>query len=521
MSSLVTTLTLLAVLFGVGCILLGAALLRLRGTVRRLRTTLDTARAEMDTRARRRAERLAAEARAELEAEFERRLKRLERREREVERRRAALAERRSRLEERAARLDGRAEELSERATALDARAAALDEREQRVADGEQALRAELEKVAGLTAEEARERLIGEVEREVRDEIARVVERAEREARASAERRARALVIDAMGSIRNAVAGEATVSVVRLPSDEMKGRVIGREGRNIRALELATGVDLLVDDTPEAILLSCWDPRRRTIAARALQKLVEDGRIHPARIEEVVAKTREEVEEEARARGEETAYELGITGLHERLVLLVGRLAFITAGGRTLLARSTEVALLAGAIADELGLGGEALRRAGLLHEIARADDAPLLAHPAVASAEVAARYGERPEVTDPIRALAQPADAPRRPGGVVLATARRLALARPGARHHNLQRHMDRLRGIEKLALAHPGVERAMAVRAGRQLRVHVRASEASDEDARLLARRLAKEIERRSDFNGSIRVIVIRETRAIAYAV
>lgn len=445
----------------------------------------------------------------------------VQRRETDLARRQNDVVERRNRLEERTAALDARAEELAERAGALDARAAEQDEREGALSAAEASIRRRLEEVAQLDTASARQRLLAEVEAEIRNETSRLVQKADEQARASAEMRAREMVLGAMASLRGSVTSEGTITVVHLPSDEMKGRVIGREGRNIRALEHATGVDLLVDDTPRAILLSSWDPLRRTIAARALQKLVEDGRIHPARIEEVVEKTREETDAEARERGEAVVYELGLTGLHERLVLLLGRLSFIHDQGRTLLMRAREVAMVAGELAEELRLSGEALRRAGLFHEIARADKVPLATHPALASADLVTRFGENPAVANPIRALAQPSDAPRTPEGVVLGTSRRVVLSRPGTRDVNVQRHLDRLADVEQLALAYEGIDRAAAVRAGRELRVHVRADQIPDEDTVLLARRMALEIEKRIDYPGQIRVTVIRETRAVSYAV
>ncbi len=456
-----------------------------------------------------------------LQKEHKRRLGELQRREGDVKAKRQDIAERRGRLDERAAELDGRAEELAKRAHDLDTRAGAIETRESELENAEAQLRAKLEEVAGLSEEVAKERLLAEVGEEIQGEVARMIQKADRQARLAAEDRARDATLVAMSAVRGRVAGEGTITIVQLPSDEMKGRIIGREGRNIRALEHATGVDLLVDDTPQAILLSSWDPLRRTIAARALRVLVEDGRIHPARIEEVVEKTRVEADEEARERGETAAFELGVTGLHERLMLLLGRLGFSTVHGHSLLQRSREVAQFAGMLADELTESGDTLRRAGLLHAIARAEKEPLLAHPAVASADIAQRFGEAPEVTGPIRALAQPADAPRTPEGVLLVTARRLVLSRPGGRNENLQRHMDRLDDVEKLATARDGIERAVAVRAGRELRVHVRGEDFRDDESLLLARELALDIERKIDYPGQIRVLVIRETRAVSYAV
>ena len=476
---------------------------------------------QVESRVRRRVTRELKREESRLKTDFAQRGEELKSRESDLKRRRVEMGERRARLEERAANLDGRAEELAARAGELDTRSASLTERERRISGLEEQARHRLEQIADLTSEKARQQLLSEIEHEISGEVARSIQKADRAARARAESEARDLVLRAMSSLKVSSAGEGTVSLVKLPSDEMKGRIIGREGRNIRALEHSLGVDLMVDDTPSAILLSAWDPLRRTIAARSLQKLVEDGRIHPARIEEVVAKTREEADTEAREKGESAAFELQLTDLHERLVLLLGRLSFVTDHGQNVLRRSTEVALLAGAIGDELRIDGDVLRRAGLLHEIARADKEPIKSHSAIASADLASRFGELPTVTDSIRALAQPPDAPRTPHGVVLSSARRLALARPGARNDNLQRHMDRLKEVETLALGHDGVEAAVAVRGGRELRVHVRSSGFDDEQARRKARDLAREIEKKIDYSGSIRVLVIRETRAVSYAV
>ncbi|GAB4371430.1 MAG: ribonuclease Y [Acidobacteriota bacterium] len=519
MSEPATTATIvgLAVLAAV----LAGALFLARRRAAQLEQRLERTRREQETTLRERLRRRMRREEQRLRREIDERRAEVERRAREVDEARSELATLRERLDERRAGLDDRAEELTSRARELEQRARALDEREQQLAGFEQTARRKLEEIAGLSEEQARSQLLSRVEQEAQADVARVLAKADEQARASAEERARELVLEAMAGIRGAVAGEGTISVVRLPSDEMKGRVIGREGRNIRALELATGVDLLVDDTPEAILLSSWDPLRRAIAVRALGKLVEDGRIHPARIEEVVEQTREEADEEARELGEAAAFEVGVAGLHERLVLLLGRLSFLRDHGHSLLARARETALIAGAIADAMRLDGEPLRRAGLLHEVARADKEPLRTHAALASADLAKRFGERAAVTQAIRALAQPPDTPRTPNGVILVTARRMAFSRPGARHENLQRFIDRLAAAEEIALAHEGVERAYAVRAGRELRVHVRAEEFPDERTILLAREIAREIERRLEYPGQVRVLVLRETRAVSYAV
>lgn len=445
----------------------------------------------------------------------------LDRREGELDARQQRLNDLRGRLDERAASLDGRAEEMAERTGEIDGREREISAREEELSHEEERVRAKLEEVAGLSAEDARKRLLEQVEGEIQGEVSRLLHKADEQARSGAEELTREMVLESMATLRGSVVGEGTVSVVMLPSDEMKGRVIGREGRNIRALEQATGVDLLVDDTPEAILLSSWDPLRRTIATRALRQLVEDGRIHPARIEEVVEKTREEADEEARDRGEQLAFEVGATGLDERLIKLLGRLSFFLDEGQSYFDRAREVALVAGAIADEMRLDGDALRRAGLLHEIARADKTPMKGHFAAASADLATRLGEGSAVTDPIRALAQPPDAPRTPQGVILVTARRMSLSRPGARRDNLQGFVDRQSRVEEIALAREGVDKAFAVRAGRELRVHVRADAFSDDKTLALARDVAREIEQRVDYPGQIRVLVLRETRAVSYAV
>lgn len=486
-----------------------------------LQASLDSLREEQESAIRSEVRRRTRREERRLGKEHRRRMSDLERRQGKVDELRNDLNRRRGQIEDREARLDGKAEELAVRGGRLDARVAELDEREGQISGIEQAWHERLEALAGLNRDQAREQLLGRVGEEIEGEVARLIQKADRQARSAADAAAREAAIVAMGSVKGRVAGEGTITVVQLPSDEMKGRIIGREGRNIRAFEIATGVDVLVDDTPSAILLSCWDPLRRTVAARALRLLVEDGRIHPARIEEVVEKTRDEADSEARERGEAVAFELGVTGLHERLVLLLGRLSFLRLHGQSLLARSAQVAQLAGIIGDEVLQVGETLRRAGLLHAVARADKTPLLSHPAVASADLATRFGEPPEVASAMRALAQPPDAPRTPEGVILVTARRLVLARPGARDENLQRHMDRLTEVEQLALEREGIERAVAVRAGRELRVHVSGERFEDGAALRLARDLAREIERKIDFPGQIRVLVIRETRAVSFAV
>jgi ribonuclease Y len=517
----ILTLGALSIALAAGFVVAWRSLVRHRRDAEQARAARTRMEQEFEGRVRHQVARQLRRQEAQLRKDYARRRSELKSRESELKKRRLELNELRGKLEERAAALDARAEEMTDRATGLDKRTAELSERARGLESVERQARERLEQVADLTSDQARQQLLSEVEHEIGSEVARLIQKADREARASAEEEARNLMLRAMTSLKVGSANDGTVTLVKLPSDEMKGRIIGREGRNIRALEYSLGVDLMVDDTPGAILLSSWDPLRRTIATRSLQKLIEDGRIHPARIEEVVAKTREEADGEARERGEAAAFEIGITGLDDRLMLLLGRLSFHTDHGHNLLRRSVEVALLAGAVGDELRLDGDALRRAGLLHEIARAEKSTIRTHPSIASADLASRHGEPSTITDPIRALAQPPDAPRTPLGVILTTARRFAIARPGARSENLQRHMDRLKLVEQIALDRPDTESAVAVHAGRELRVHVKASNVGDEQARRMARSLAREIEKKVDYSGAIRVLVIRETRAVSYAV
>ena len=435
--------------------------------------------------------------------------------------RRAEIQQQEKRLQEKEEQLDRKLEDLDRRDRAYQAREREIDAREREADQLRSTQATELEKLSGLTMDAAREVIVTQVEADVRELCARRTREIEDEAGEEAERAARRIVSTAIQRYASDQISESTVSIVHIPNEEMKGRIIGREGRNIRALEAATGIDLIVDDTPDAVTLSGFDPIRREIARLALTRLVTDGRIHPARIEEVVDKTRQEVDEESRERGERVCFELGLAGVHDRLILLLGRLDFMRDHGQNLLHRGREVAQLSGAIADELRVASDTLRRAGLLHEVARAEQTPLLTHWAIASADLATRFGEKPAVAATIRALASPPDAPRTPEGVILSTARRLSLSRPGARNENLQRFMDRQQEIEALALARDGVEIAVAVRAGRELRVHLRADAVPDDGAHLMARELARAIEKRVDYPGQVRVTVIRETRAVSFAV
>jgi ribonuclease Y len=400
---------------------------------------------------------------------------------------------------------------------------AASEERARQILASAEAQRAEargvLERIAGLTVDQARSELLSSIEAEARRDAAKLARRIEDEAREGAERVARRLVLDATQRVSMKEAVESTLSFVALPSDEMKGRIIGREGRNIRALEMATGIDVIIDDTPGAILLSSFDPVRREIARVGIQRLLEDGRIHPARIEEVVAKVREEFEALSEEAGAQAAFGLGVFDLHPRLARLVGRLKFRSAFGHNLLQHAGEVVHLAAHIAAETGARGEIVRRAALLHEIGRVEDGGS-GHPVRLAADLAAKFGERDEIVKAIEALHPDAE-PRTVEALILRVANRISENRPGARKDNLDVFVERLKRIEALASAFPGVTQTFALKAGKELRVLVDTKAVSDDQAYVLSKEIARAIERELEYPGTIRVSVVRETRAVQYAV
>ena len=377
-----------------------------------------------------------------------------------------------------------------------------------------------LEEVAGMTPEAARTALFERVEVETRQDAARLISRVQNQARQDAAEAARRIVLSALSRITGREVLDPVVTMVRLPGDEMKGRIIGREGRNIRTLELATGVDVIIDNTPGVILLSAYDPMRREIARVSLERLIEDGRIHPARIESVVERAREDTEAIVQGAGEAAAFELGILDLHPRLIRLLGRLRFRTNRGYNLLLHSTETALLAGFLVAEMGGREQVARRAGLLHCIAWADDEPRAGSGPAVSAEIAGKFGESPDVVHAISALAPGVEA-RSAEAILLQVARRVAEARPGAHKDNLAGFIERMKRLEEIAQAFPGVRRAFAIKGGKELRVLVESAELSDEDSVHLSRDLARRIETEMQHDGEIKVSVIRETRAVDYAV
>jgi len=485
-------------------------------------------------RAEEEARRIVAEANAEAsrilkDADVEARERLLEARtefERETREHRMELAALEHRLDQREAVLEERALKLAEREAEVERREGELAGRERTLAEREAEVetlvaeqRERLEQVAGMTAEQAREELVASMEQEARMEAASRIRRIEEEAAERAREKARRVISMAIQRIASDHVVESTVSVLDLPSDEMKGRIIGREGRNIRAFEQATGVDLIVDDTPGAVILSCFEPVRREVARQALERLVQDGRIHPARIEEVVAKVQAEMEERLLADGEAAALEVGVPDLHPELLRMLGRLQFRSSFGQNVLKHSMEVAWLAHHMAAELGADAALAKRAGLLHDIGKAVDREMEGTHLELGRELLRRYGESEAVIHAMECHHGDHD-PRTVEAVLVTAADALSAARPGARREILESYVKRLEKLEALAAEFKGVEKAYAIQAGRELRVVVESARVSDEEALWLARDVAKKIEAELTYPGQIKVTVIRETRAVEYA-
>ncbi len=423
-------------------------------------------------------------------------------------------------------RLVQREENLDRKLEAQEKREQTLAQREQEVAkvrsdieEVHQAGRAELERVSGLTAEQARGELLQRVEAESRHDALQTARKIEAEVRDDAERRAREILALAIQRCAADHTAEVTVSVIPLPNDEMKGRIIGREGRNIRSLESLTGVDFIIDDTPESVTLSSFDPIRREIAKMTLEKLLADGRIHPARIEEMVEKSQREVDGRIREAGERAAFEAGVHGLHPEELKLLGRLNFRFSYGQNLLQHSIEVALLAGLMATQLGADPEIARRAGFVHDIGKALTHEVEGTHSDIGMDIARRYHEPPQVLNAIAYHHGDAEA-ECVEAVLVAAADAISASRPGARKETVEMYVKRLENLERIATSFVGVERAYAIQAGREIRVLVRPLEIDDSSAAVLARAMAKKIEEELEYPGQIKVTVLRETRAIEYA-
>jgi ribonucrease Y len=377
----------------------------------------------------------------------------------------------------------------------------------------------ELERISGMTVNEAKAHLLKRSEELVRHELARRVRQAEEEARAEAKRRARNLVADALQRVAANHASETTVSLIELPSDDMKGRIIGREGRNIRALEHLTGVDVIIDDTPQAVVLSSFDGIRREIAKLTLSKLIEDGRIHPARIEEMYYQSKAEIDDTIRQAGEQAVFEANCGDVHEELVKILGRLRFRTSYGQNVLKHTLEVVHLAGIMAAELQASVKTARRAALLHDLGKALTHEVEGSHALLSAQYARRYGESPAVVHAIEAHHYEVE-PQTVEAVLLIAADAISASRPGARGESLEHYIKRLEALEGVAARHDGVEKVYALQAGREIRVIVKPKEIDDDAAVLLSHEIAREIEDQLEYPGQIKVTVIRESRAIGFA-
>jgi ribonucrease Y len=437
----------------------------------------------------------------------------------EVRDRRAELQKSENRVTQREEQIEQRAAELERRDQQIFAR----EEETQRLSEELKAAHAEqalvLERISGLTATQARDLLLKQVEEDSRHEMAKLVRAVEEEARREADRRARNILsLSIQRTAANHVA-ETTVSVVPLPSDDMKGRIIGREGRNIRALENLTGIDFIIDDTPEAVVLSGFDGVRRAIAKQTLTKLLADGRIHPARIEEMFNQATAEIEATIEEAGEQACFDVNVHGVAPELVKVLGRLKYRTSYGQNVLNHSVEVANLAGIMANELGANPKIARRAGLLHDLGKAIDHEVDGSHAQISAQLTRKFKESQSVVHAIEAHHQDVE-PQTVEAVLVQAADAISAARPGARRETLESYIKRLESLETIAESKKGVEKCYAIQAGREVRVMVKPGEINDDDAVLLARDIAKDIEDQLDYPGQIRVTVIRESRAVDYA-
>ena len=430
------------------------------------------------------------------------------------------IAKREDNLDRKEDMLAEREQAVMDRRDKLDARKEALREREQEIDELIEKQRRELERVAQIDRNQAKELLLERVSEQSRSEMGRVTRKIVEEAEDGAKDEAKEILINAIQRYANEHSSESTVRTVAIPSDDMKGRIIGREGRNIRAIEKATGADIIVDDTPGVIVVSCFDKVRQTIAVRSLETLVTDGRMHPTRIEEVVEKVKSEVQEKIVKAGKDAAVELGLKGLHPKVIEAMGRLTFRTSYGQNVLNHSIEVAYLSQIIADQLGLDGRLARRCGFLHDIGKAMDHEMEGgHPKIGM-DFARQYGEKDE--EVLNAIgAHHADMPATTWYTpIIMAADAVSAARPGARRESMERYIQRLNDLQDIALSQPGVTEAYAVQAGREVRVMINADRVTDDEAFLIAHEIAKKVSNEMTFPGEIKVTVLRETRAIEIA-
>lgn len=423
------------------------------------------------------------------------------------------------RLTQKEETLERKLENCEKREETLQQRDKKLNEMEQKIQQLHQQQLLELQRLSGLSSNEAREILLQNVEKDIRHETAQLIKEIENEAKNEAEKRAREIISQSIQRCAADHVAESTVSVVNLPNDEMKGRIIGREGRNIRALETLTGIDLIIDDTPEAVIISGFDPVRREVARIALEKLISDGRIHPGRIEEMVNRAQKEVDNQIREEGEQATFDSGVHGIHPELVKLLGRLKFRTSYGQNVLKHSLEVCHLAGIMASELGADSKLAKRAGLLHDIGKAMDHEMEGPHATIGAELAKKYRENNEIVQAIAAHHGDIE-PETIEAVLVQAADAISAARPGARRETLEVYIKRLEKLENIADSFEGVDKSYAIQAGREVRIIVKPERIDDVMSAQMARDIVKRVEGEMDYPGQIKITVIRETRAVEYA-
>jgi ribonucrease Y len=515
----------LALLVGAAGAVVGAGIVWIAkaSTEKSRRAAFESEMNTLKTTAQAEADKIRAQAEAEAKNEF---LRQRERFDRETEETRRELKSEEKRIAKREDTLDQKLETLASKERGIETAERALAEKEKSLVAKDRHLtdliaqqKSQLMKVANMNQEEAQKHLLAQVERDIEGEAAKVTERTLEEARENAETEAREIILQSIQRYASEHTADSTVSAVDIPSDDMKGRVIGREGRNIRAFEKATGVDVIVDDTPGVVVCSAFDPVRREIARRALEKLIQDGRIHPTRIEEVVASCQKDVTKEIQQAGKDALVESNIRGLHPKLVELLGRLHFRTSYGQNVLKHAIEVGYLAQVIADQLGLNGQLARRCGILHDIGKAVDHEVEGgHPQI-GADLLKRYNEKAEVIDAAAAHHGDVEAGSVYTPIVLA-ADAISASRPGARRESLERYVQRLEKLEGIATAFEGVKQAYAVQAGREVRVIVDPENVDDRLTQKIAHDIAKRIEEEMEYPGEVRVTLIREVRCVDYA-
>lgn len=438
---------------------------------------------------------------------------------REVKERRAEVSKSERRIQQKEESVDKKLENIERRETSLSAREDNLKAKEAQISKLNEERLQELERISGLTSEQAKEHLLSIVEEDLKHEEALMIKESENRAKEEADKKAREIVVTAIQRCAADHVAESTISVVQLPSEDMKGRIIGREGRNIRTLETMTGVELIVDDTPDAVVLSAFDPVRREVARIALEKLIVDGRIHPAKIEEMIQKARKEVDQTIKEEGEAAVLEVGVHGIHPEMVKLLGRMRYRTSYGQNVLKHSIEVAQLSGLMAAELGLDVKTAKRAGLLHDIGKAIDHEMEGSHVQLGTDLCRKYKESPTVINAVEAHHGDVE-PQTLIAVIVQAADAISAARPGARRETLDIYTNRLKQLEEISNSYKGVEKSFAIQAGREVRVMVVPDQISDADMVILARDISKQIEDEMKYPGQIKVNIIREKRVVDYA-